>query len=129
LGELRDIEGQIQDAGFQWIAIVPDMVTTNAATRRKYGVHARFLSDTQMKAAQAFRVAYQVDEPTLESLRKYGVDLEAASGEKHHQLPVPAVFVVNAAGVIQFAYVNPNYSVRLQPQLLLAALKPAAKSG
>jgi len=76
-----------------------------------------------MTAAQAFRIAYEVDQATLDQLRNHGVDLEAASGEKHHQLPVPAVYVVAANGRIQFSYVNPDYSVRLDPQLLLAALR------
>lgn len=99
------------------------------ATKTKYGVRARFLSDARMKAAQAFRIAYEVDQPTLESLKKHGIDLEAASGETHHQLPVPAVFVVDATGRIQFAYVNPDYSVRLAPDLLIAALEARRKSG
>jgi hypothetical protein len=43
------------------------------------------------------------------------------SGEKHHLLPVPAVFVVACSGIIQSSYVNPDYKVRLHPDLLLAS--------
>ena len=76
-----------------------------------------------MTAARAFRIAYEVDQETLADLKSHGVDLEAASGQKHHQLPVPSVYVVDTSGRIQFAYVNPDYTVRLHPQLLLAALR------
>jgi hypothetical protein len=38
-------------------------------------------------------------------------------------LPVPAVFLVTTNGLIQFEYVNPDYKVRLDPELLLAAAK------
>lgn len=47
------------------------------------------------------------------------MNLEEASGEKHHILPVPAVFIVDDNSVIQFEYVNPNYKVRLNSEILL----------
>lgn len=76
-----------------------------------------------MVAAQAFRVAYQVDSDTLNQLKKYGIDLEEASGENHHMLPVPAVFITGTDGVIQFVYANPDYKVRITPDMLLAVAK------
>ena len=76
-----------------------------------------------MAAAEAFRIAYRVDDATLKTLAQHGIDLEAASGEKHHELPAPAVFVVATDGRIQFEYVNPDYSVRVHPDLLLAAAR------
>jgi peroxiredoxin len=123
LGQLRDIEPQIDKAGFEWVAIAPDTPDMMKVTRAKYNVRARFLSDSQMRAARAFRIAYEVDNATLAQLKSHGIDLEAASGERHHQLPVPAVYAVATNGRIQFAYVNPDYSVRLDPELLLAALR------
>lgn len=42
-------------------------------------------------------------------------------------LPVPAVFVVGTDGIIQFHYVHPDYRVRLEPDVLLAAAKAARK--
>ncbi|MGA9575264.1 MAG: hypothetical protein WBS20_15095, partial [Lysobacterales bacterium] len=53
----------------------------------------------------------------------YGIDLEKASGENHHVLPAPATFIIGTDGVINFAYINPNYKVRLHPDVLLAAAK------
>jgi len=107
--------------GFQIIAISPDRPAKLRETQVKHGIQGRFLSDSQMVAAQAFGVAYQVDAQTLSQLKAYGIDLEEASGEKHHMLPVPAVFIAGTDGVIQFAYANPDYKVRIVPELLLAA--------
>lgn len=127
MGQLREIEPLIDKAGFDWAAIAPDTPDTMKATRARYNLRARFLSDSQMRAARAFRIAYEVDKETLAQLERHGVSLETASGEKHHQLPVPAVYVVATNGLIQFAYVNPDYKVRLDPELLLAALQTAKK--
>ncbi len=60
---------------------------------------------------------------TLAERKKYNIDVEEASGQKHHLLPVPAVFLVATNGLIQFECVNPDYKVRLDPDLLLAAAK------
>ncbi len=113
--------------GFQLIAIAPDRPAKLRETREKHGIQGRLLSDSQMVAAQAFRVAYQVDADTLNQLKKYGIDLEEASGENHHMLPVPAVFIAGTDGVIQFAYVNPDYKVRITPDMLLAVARTVRK--
>jgi hypothetical protein len=42
-------------------------------------------------------------------------------------LPAPAVFIVSGKGQILFQYVNPDYKVRLHPEILLAAAKAFAK--
>ena len=81
------------------------------------------LSDSDTVAARSFRVAYKLDDQTLAEFKKYNIDVEAASGQNHHMLPVPAVFLVGTNGLIQFEYVNPDYKVRLDPELLLAAAK------
>ncbi len=82
-----------------------------------------------MNAAQSFGVAYRVDEMTLKQLQQYGIDIEAASGEKHHILPVPAVFLIGTDGQIKFQYVHPDYKIRLDSELLLAAARIIGKSG
>lgn len=106
--------------GFQLLLIAPDRPTKMRKTKEKYGMQARFLSDSRMTAARAFRIAYQVDGNTLKQLNQYGIDLEEASGESHHLLPVPAVFLTGSDGVIQFAYANPDYTVRIRPETLIA---------
>ncbi len=127
MGQLREIEPQLNDMGFQLMAIAPDLAAGIHQTMEKHHLRGHVLSDSRMAAARAFRVAYEVDENTLKQLKDFGVDLEAASAEKHHQLPVPAVFVVGTNDVIQFTYANPDYKVRLDPELLVAAVRAARK--
>jgi len=127
LVQLRDIESQLSEYGFQILGISPDQPVKIRETIEKHGMKYQLLSDSKMAAARAFGIAYQVDDATLELLAKHGIDLEAASGEKHRELPVPAVFVMGTSGVIQFEYVNPDYSVRLHPEVLLAAARVARK--
>ncbi len=121
--QLRDLDSQIRDLGIQVIAISPDQPAKIRETLQKHNLSYQLVSDSTMAAAEAFRIAYKVDDATRKMLTQNGIDLEAASGEKHHELPVPAVFLVATNSVIQFEYVNPDYSVRVHPDLLLAAAR------
>ena len=74
-----------------------------------------------MDATRAFGLAFRVDDELHERYLSYNIDIEEASGEKHHVLPAPATYIVGANGIINFAYINPDYKVRLHPEVLLAA--------
>jgi len=129
LGQLQAAEAGLLNLGYQILAISPDRPPKLGESVEKGKLTYTLLSDSSMKAAQAFGIAFRVDDVTLEKYKDYGIDLEAASGEKHHLLPVPAVFIVGTDGVIAFVYANPNYKVRLTPEVLLAAAKAAKGSG
>ncbi len=84
------------------------------------------LSDARAEGARGFGIAWQVSDAERKELLGYGIDLEAASGETHHLLPVPAVFLIDRAGVIRFRYFNPDYKVRIDNASLLEAARRAA---
>jgi peroxiredoxin len=75
----------------------------------------------------AFGLAFRVDDATFQRYHGFGIDLEAASGKTHHILPVPAVFIVDENGRIEFEYVNPDYRLRIPASVVLAAAKAGAR--
>jgi peroxiredoxin len=128
LSALVDIEDDLATAGFQLLAIGIDQPSKLKDTESKDHLNYMLLSDSSAKAAEAFGIAFTVpDELVAKYKNDYKIDLEAASGQTHHKLPYPSVFVVSTDGVIQFAYVNENYKVRLEPDKILAAAKAAVK--
>ena len=122
---MQAAEADLLNLGYQILAISPDRTPKLGESVEKGKLTYTLLSDSSMTAAQAFGIAFRVDDATLEKYKGYNIDLEAASGEKHHLLPVPAVFIVGTDGVIAFVYANPDYKVRLTPEVLLAAAKAA----
>ncbi len=123
LGQLQEIDPQLRELGYRIIAISPDLPKNLTASREKGGLSYTLLSDTSIAAAKAFGIAFEVDTPMLEKLASYDIDIEAASGETHHLLPVPSVFMTGSDGNIEFAHANPDYKIRLAPEELLAAAK------
>jgi peroxiredoxin len=110
--------------GVQLLAISPDQPSKLQETIDKHAIRFRLLSDSDMAAARGFGVVYKLDEATLVKLKASGMDVEEASGQQHHMLPVPAVFLIAGTKcLIEFEYVNPDYRVRINPELLLAAAR------
>ncbi len=127
LAGLGQIESKLADLGYQILAISPDRPAMLAKSLDKTKVSYTLLSDSRMQAAQAFGIAFQLQEPMLKMLANYNIDVEDASGQTHHQLPVPSVFIVGKDGKIGFTYVNPDYKVRLDADVMLAAAKAVLK--
>lgn len=128
LGQLQEIEKPLLEMGYQIVAISADKPEKLKESIQKKKINYVLLSDNTMKAAQVFGIAFHVDDATVEKYKKFGLDIEEASGEKHHNLPVPAAFVLKTDGTIVFSYVNPDYKVRVEPEVLLAAAKAALKN-
>jgi peroxiredoxin len=127
LQALAGIEGDLAGAGAQLLAISMDQPSKLKATPDREKLHYRLLSDSTAAAAQAFGIAFKVDDATVEKYKGYGIDLDAASGHDHHILPHPAVFVADTSGRIRFAHVNPDYKVRLEPGKILGAARDVKK--
>jgi len=127
LGQLQTIEPDLVKLGYQMLAVSPDRPEMLAGIIPKDKLSYALLSDASMNVARAFGIAFRVDKTTLEKYKGYGIDLEAASGNTHHLLPVPAVFIIGTDGTVKFTYTNPDYQVRLAPEVLLAAARAEAK--
>ena len=96
----------LRGLGFQIIAICIDPPEKLVQSAQQWGVRFPLLSDPELKLAHAYGVAFR---PT---------------GKRG--LPVPAVFLTDGDGVIQYHYVNPRYQVRLAREVLMAAARALA---
>jgi peroxiredoxin len=130
LAAVAEVETEILAAGFQIIALSPDQPAKLRAKPAQENLRYALYSDSTMAAAQAFGIAFKVpDELVAKYKDSYRIDLEADSGQTHHLLPHPAVFIVDAQGIIRFVHVDPDYRVRLEPAAILVALKGIAATG
>ena len=87
------------------------------------GLGYALYSDSTLDVARRFGIVYQLDDALVAEYADYGIDLEDVSGEPHHQLPVPSVFLVDPKGKILWVYSNPDYKIRPDNAKLLEAAK------
>lgn len=126
LSELRNAEAGLKEMGYQIVALTPDLPEELKKTMTKDEVGYKLYSDSSAAAMKAFGVAFEVEQKTVTMYKEsYKIDLEKASGQTHHILPVPSVFISNGKGEIKYVYSNPDYKVRLSSDALLEAAKSA----
>jgi peroxiredoxin len=123
LSGLRLIQKELAALDFQLIAISPDQPAFLKRTLDNETINYRLLSDRDAAAMRAFGIGYQADAAMLKTLAGYNIDLETYSSQTHHVLPVPSVYMVDEAGILQFSYVHPDYRVRVPHEVILAAAK------
>jgi peroxiredoxin len=126
LSDLRLIEDQARALGYQMIAISPDRPEELSRTLDSADLTYTLLSDSQANALKAFGIGFRVDDLTVAKYLTFGINLETASGNKEHALPVPSVFIVDGEGVLQFGYSHPDYTIRIPGTVILAAAEAIA---
>ena len=123
LAELRTAESELETMGFDIWFISIDRPEQLYASLDQPDIGYEILSDSKLEATRAFGLAFKVTDETVDKYLQWDIDLEAASGETHHVLPAPSTYIIAADGVIRFQYTNPDYAVRLPPEVLLAAAR------
>jgi peroxiredoxin len=124
LSDLHLVEPKLRKSGFEIVFLSTDRPELLYSSLKATDIHYTLLSDNRLEAAKTFHVAYHVDDATLVKMREYGVDLEASTGTKQHELPVPSVFLIDTSGTIRFVYSNPDYKIRLGADELWTAAQP-----
>lgn len=112
LKDLRTAVPEVSALGYDVLFLSTDRPEILRSSLKE-PVDYHLLSDNDVNAARAFGIAYRMDDVTYQKYKGYGLDLEQTQGAKHHELPVPAVFIVDKTGRIRFAHTNSDYTVRL----------------
>ncbi len=131
LAELRHVVPDLEQRGMDVYFLSADSPANLASALHgdAEGLDYTLLSDARLGAAEAFSLAFRVSDDYYQQAKEYGLDLEEASGETHHALPIPAAYLIDAAGMIRFAHTNPDYTVRLSAEELRAGVDSVLGDG
>jgi peroxiredoxin len=121
LSEMRLAEKELIEMGFDVWFISIDQPGVLAESLTVPDLTYTLLSDAKLEATTAFGIAFKMPDDLVERYLGWDIDVEAASGETHHVLPVPSTYIIGNDGVIRFQYTNTDYHVRLAPSVLMAA--------
>jgi len=127
MGQLKAIEKQLAGLGYQLIGVSTDSTDMLQKSIKDKALGYQLLSDFESDLSQAFGLAYFASAKTTKRYLN-AMDLKNplqinTAGESRLVLPAPAVYVINTDGLVTFSYVNTNYKVRLDEQVLLSVAK------
>ena len=119
---LHDNLPEIQRYGATLIGIAPETPDTTLATIQKHDLKFEVLCDQGNHLAEKFGLVMTVDEAVRPLYEQWGLDIPAANGDDSFKLPIPATYVVDTDGVVKAAYIDKNYTQRMEPSEIIKAL-------
>lgn len=122
LAQLKDIENDLVDLGYQILAISPETPKRLQEQKLETEFLVTLLSDEKLDTIREFGVGFYLDSATEEKYKKYGINLTVDNNGKS-VLPAPSIFMLNKKGQVLFSYVNPDFKVRPSADLVLAVAK------
>lgn len=85
------------------------------------------LRDTGNEVAQAYGLRFEFPDDLRALYKKFDIDLAKANGDESWTLAMPARFIIDTSGVVRYARIDPDYTVRPEPIETLEELKRLVK--
>jgi peroxiredoxin len=114
--------GDFTKRGARLVAVSPQTPDNSLTMAEKHRLEFPVLSDEGGEVIGTYGLKYAVEGPSRELHSAAGNDVARFNGEGGWILPAPALFIVDRKGVVRFAAVNGDYTQRVEPDEVLAAL-------
>jgi peroxiredoxin len=113
----------IKSAGATFAAISPQQSGFNREFMEQKKFTFNLLSDPGNKTAKAYGLIYTLPENLRKIYLQFGIDVPKHNGDDSWTLPLPARYIIDREGIVRYAEVNVDYTVRPEPEQTIAALK------
>ena len=114
---------EIHALGASFIAISPQTPDHSFSMAEKNALTFEVLSDVGNHIARDYRLVFPPSEELTTVYTKIGLDLEKYNGDTSSELPIPATFVIGQDGKICLASLDPDFTHRLEPSVVIESLR------
>jgi peroxiredoxin len=112
----------ILSRGASMAAVSPQTPDHSQAMLLKNFLQYTVLSDVGNVVARQFGLVYRLADSLRPIYRDLGIDLPAYNADDSWELPLPGTFVIDGTGTIRLTFVDADYTRRLEPAAIIAAL-------
>ena len=113
----------IKANGGNLVAISVENPDNSLTIAKKNALDFIVLSDPNLAVAGKFGIVYQLPAETDETYKtKYNLDIAKHNEMAKPELPLSATYVVNQKGEITYAWLDPDFSKRAEPQTIIESL-------
>lgn len=123
LKALNDYLPKFKAHNAQLVAVSPQLPDESLSTAQKNELEFDVLSDVSNTVANQFGLLFTLDERIQTLYTGFGIDFESYYGDKSFKLPLPATYVINQDGIITYAFISEDYTLRAEPEAVLNALQ------
>lgn len=122
LQALQEALPEIQKRGATLLALSPQTEPNSRKSQRQNSLTFPILSDAKGAVAAAFGLKFTLPDYLVDLYKSFGNDLPANNADDEWALPMPARYIIGRDGIIRYAEVNPDYTKRPDPSVLLPVL-------
>jgi peroxiredoxin len=108
------------------VAITPELPDHTLSTVEKNQLTFEVLSDVDNKVARRWGLVFELPQNLHAFYSNPRIDLPKTQGNNRFELPIPGTFVVDRQGRIVKAFLDPDYTRRLEPSEVVAAVQQLA---
>ena len=123
LEALAEKLSEIEKLGASLVLIAPQLEMHNRAIKEEKGLEIDILSDPGNEVAERYGIRFKLPDDLKGIYRQFKINLDEYNGDDSWTLPMPARLIIDKEGVIRYAEINPDYTVRPDPEETIAALE------
>ena len=118
----HDALPDIESRGARLVGLTPETPDKALLTAERNELAIDILSDSGNRVSEQIGLVFELPEVLRPIYEKFGTDIPAYNGDDSFKLPVPATYIIARSGVIAHAYVNVDYTFRMEPAEIIAKL-------
>ncbi|SFI97084.1 peroxiredoxin-like family protein [Olleya namhaensis] len=119
---LQDKLPEIKTAGATLLALTPELPDNSLNTSEKNNLEFSVLSDVGNVIGKNYGVVFELT-PEVATIYNNGFGLNEKNGDASNQLPLAATYVIDTNGIIQYAFLDADYTKRAEVSEIVTALK------
>ncbi|OIR05111.1 putative peroxiredoxin bcp [mine drainage metagenome] len=113
---------EIERHGALLVGMAPELPDKALETAANNGASFDILSDSGNRVSERLGLVFTLHEALRPIYERFGLDIPAYNGDRTFKLPMPATYVVDRDGTIVHAFVDADYTRRLEPAEILRVL-------
>jgi peroxiredoxin len=114
---------EIKELGAQLVAISPNLPDNSLDSIEKHALEFEVLSDLKNRYASEYGLVFRLAKELQSLYERFESNIPGFNGDDSYEIPIPATYIINTEGIIELAFVNADYTKRLEPSEVIKKLK------
>ena len=120
---LQSIVAPLEALGASLVALSPQKPEHGLSIVEKHSLGFDILSDPRNDYAEALGLRFALPAELREIYAGFGINLPLFGGDDSWTLPMPGRIVIDKQGIVRSVEVDPDYTVRPEPEATLELVK------
>jgi peroxiredoxin len=120
---LHNTLSAIKSKSARLVGMTPETPDKALSTAERNQMDIDILSDVGNRIAERMGLVFELPQALRQIYERFGIDLPTYNGDTSFKLPMPATYIIGQDSIIRFAFVNADYTRRVEPSVIVSQLE------